>query len=398
MRTMLLIAFAFVVVAPDRVAGAAAQSDSSDIALQETLRIGGKGEASGFRSISAVARSGSGDWYVADASVPEIRRFSATGDLLGLVGRPGDASGEFRAVDGLSVTSEGQLVVWDATNKRVSVFGEGGDFVRDYPVERGVRDGRSFAGSADGTLYLWRWVGADPVETPDGLIAEWVRVAPSGRVSSLRPVPLVDRAGPTFALSGRGGYFRPFPSETLSAMGANGAFYVGRNDRYRIRHHWPDGTQTLLGRDEPAIRLTKEELSQWEDWADFFAARAFEDRSAFLPIPRTKPYFRDLLIDDAGRLWVSRYTDAVYHLREPAETLTPARRNAPGFEWRDAPRWDLFSPSDVYCGSVILPFDTELLGADGDVAWGVQESPGQGEYLVVWDLRLPEPSADCGGH
>lgn len=361
-------------------------SEPDSIPLAEVLRIGNPDTGEGFGYISAVARSEDGDWFIGDRRVPSIRRFSSAGQYLGSVGQPGEGPGEFRDVDGLVVTDSAELIVWDATNKRVSVFGPDGSFRRSYPVERGARGPDDFAASPDGTLHVWQWVGDVPMETPEGLIAGWYRVDPDGTVESVMPVPRPVREGPVYVISGRGGYFSPFVTETLSAMGGDGTFYTGRNKEYRIRRLHPDGTVSWVTRDVEQVSLTAEEKAQWEAWSDFFAWRAPDRPSDFYPIPDQKPFFRDLEVDASERLWVSRYTPAVFREEPPAEGRRREERgSAPPFVWRDQPRWDLFSTDDEYLGFVVLPFKTAFLGAEGNLAWGVQEGEG-GDYLVVWSL------------
>lgn len=371
-----------------------AQVPADSVVLVESLRIGAHEAAPEFRQISAAARSSQGGWYVADGAVPTIRRYGEAGDYLGTIGRIGGSPGEYKAVDGMAVIEGGELLVWDATSKRVSLFSESGEFVRGFSVERGVRDGRSFVAAPDGTLFLWRWVGEAPTETRDGLTAEWIRVTPRGEAVSLRPVPRAMRRGPEYALSGRGGYFRPFSTETVSAMGPDGSFYVARNDEYSILHIAADGSHSLLVRPETPVELVGPEVVQWEEWSRFISEKTLGARESFPPVPSRKPFFRDLLVDDSRRLWVSRYTPAVFRAQNEWEARS-RRGPAPRFEWRDLPRWDVFSPGDRYCGFVVLPFSTSLLGGAGEFAWGVQEAPNSTEHFVVWRLHLATGGSIC---
>ncbi|MXY07042.1 MAG: hypothetical protein F4058_05145 [Rhodothermaceae bacterium] len=60
--------------------------------------------------------------YYADSKHGEVRFYSFAGDLIGIIGSPGNAPYEFNGLNGLAVTNDGSLlVVWDKA-RRVQVF------------------------------------------------------------------------------------------------------------------------------------------------------------------------------------------------------------------------------------------------------------------------------------
>ena len=175
---------------------------------------------------------------------------------------------------------------------------------------------------------------------------------------------------------------------TLSAIGPDGSRYTVRNDSYAIEHTTADGVTASITRTAERIDLTAEERAEWEARSESFAERLPDRRSDFFPIPETKPYIRELLVDIDGRLWVSRYTEPEFVPYTEAQAEDRRRRNLPSFQWRDRLRWDIFSPTDRYIGSVTLPPNTSLIVATGADIWAIQSGELDEDYVVRYRMEL----------
>ena len=400
--------------APDGAPAGAAAADG--ISLVEELRVGGLDgpEELTFGYIYALAPTGDGGFYAYDGQIPVIRRYDAQGNHLGDVGRGGEGPGEYRQITAMKVLDDGRLATWDPANKRVSLYGEDGTFLESWRMDAlvGAFDGFVFGpgvpgaatgeGSAVGTsgsdgapggtaplAYGWAAVpGAGFIETADGLRANWVAVDADGETEVIHPLPPEDSEGPRYVLSGRGGYYRPFTVMTLHTLGPDGSYYEVRNDEYRIRHLHPDGTETFITRDEPRIELTPDETREWTARSESMLQRPqAPPREQLFPIPDTKPYIRHITTDADGRLWVSRYTEAVYVPYTEEEAAERAEQGLPSYNWRDHLRWDVFAPDDRYLGSVTFPFRTTLAYAEGDEVWGIQAGPYREDYVVRFRME-----------
>lgn len=370
------------------------------LGLVEELRIGsvtGAPEYS-FGSITHVAPSQDGSVYVADLHGPTIRKFGADGAYLAHVGRVGGGPGEFESVDGLGVDGEGRLLVYDGRNARLSWFTATGEFLRSVPIRNGAGfSARSLIYGRDTDPFVAVYSRGRPPE-PDGDIPRsWAVVRDNAEPEAWVEIPDDDSEGPSYVLAGRGGYYRPFTRMTLSALGRDGSFYTARNDDFRIAHRRPNGSTTYIVEDEAPILVTGAELKQWQLISEAASSRSRpvapgrskRDRSAYFPIPTTKPFFRDLVVDLDGRLWVSRYTEPVFVEYTEAERDDRRAKGLPSFEWRDRPQWDIYSPEDRYLGFVVLPHRTGLVTAEGNRMWGVQSGEFDEDYVVRWSF---EPS------
>ena len=361
------------------------------VGLVEELRIGGiDGDVEyTFGSVSAVAPAPDGSVYVADRQGPVVRRYGSDGRHIVDVGSDGQGPGEYTSVDGLGVSADGTLMLYDGRNARLSRFSPDGEFVGSVQVPNGAGGFRALAYSRSGDAFVRVYPEAGPPETPDGeMLMDWARIDADGTQDRLATAPPERREGPRFVVSGHGGYYRPFVTMTLSALGPDGSFYEVRNDEYRITHTRRDGSVTEIVRDEEPIEVTSDEERQWEAFSESAAGRPGADRSDFFPIPSTKPFIRELLVDLDGRLWVSRYTEAVFMEYSDWERDDRRENDRPPHQWRDLSSWDVFDSHDRYLGSVTFPFKTTLMTASGDDVWGIHGGEYNEAYIVRWRLDL----------
>ncbi|MEX1181808.1 MAG: hypothetical protein WEF86_01135 [Gemmatimonadota bacterium] len=361
------------------------------IAITEELRIGGLdgAEEYTFGRVSTLAPGPDGSVFVADAQIAAVRRYDAQGRHQVTIGRRGEGPGEFQSIDGLAVLDDGRMIAWDGGLRRLSIFADN-EFIESATVPGGLQGWRGFAWSRAGDLLVRITPETGFAETRDGVVGNWARVTLSGDVTRLWPLPQAASVGPRYVVAGRGGYYRPFITETLSTVGPDGSLYQVRNDEYRIRRTHPDGTGSVIAREEPRIELTAEELEEWEARSESFAQRIPEERSEFFPVPTVKPYIRELVTDPDGRLWVSRYTEPEFLPYTEAQQEDRRSRNLPSFQWRDRLRWDVFSPANEYLGSVTLPPRTSFVTAIGNDVWGVQSGEFDEDYVVRFSVA-PSP-------
>lgn len=372
--------------APPAAGSGPAWGDS--IVLREELRIGGLdgAEEYTFGYVGTVAPSPDGSLYVTDTQVPLIRTYDQEGTHVGDVGRPGQGPGEYRSVGPMVVDAEGRLTIWDGGNGRLSTFGPDGEYLTSIPVRNGVAGWRILAAGPEGEVYL-QVRGEGTPQNVEGGQMDWARICPEGTMERLHPVPRPDPVGPRYVLAGRGGYYRPFVTMTVDAIGPDGSHYWARNDEYVIHRVRPDGEESVLTRGVDPIEVSAEEREEWTARSESFAERSPENRSDYFPIPEVKPFLRELAVDLDGRLWVSRYTEAAHMPYSPEYQQERESQGLPSYNWRDTLTWDVFSDAGELLGVVTFPFRTSFVTATGDQVWGIQAGEYREDYVVRWRIE-----------
>jgi hypothetical protein len=211
-----------------------------------------------------------------------------------------------------------------------------------------------------------------------------LKFSPDGQVLDTIRLPRENPATGGFVLMTPEGPLHSFVVSTRVAWSPEGYIVYGRNDEYAITLVSPDGrTIGTLQRRTEAASLSDQERKQWQEWAEFMNKSSLPGRSRTdTEIPETKPYFRDIHVGDAGRIWVHRYSTAEQRDFEPRKQGD----SRPLLTWREPPTFDVFDVDEGFVGTVVLPRDTRLCAVRDDRLWGVQATD-QGERLVGFRLE-----------
>jgi len=80
-----------------------------------------------FAGIADIAVNSTGEIYVADRRLAEIRKFDKDGKYVLTFGRKGQGPGEFQSIRVLSIGSNGEVIVYDDMLGRVSIYADTGE-------------------------------------------------------------------------------------------------------------------------------------------------------------------------------------------------------------------------------------------------------------------------------
>jgi hypothetical protein len=104
-----------------------------------------------FNEPNALAFGADGDVFVSDGYVnSRVVQFRSDGTFVRIIGgRKGSAPGELQLPHGVAIDPQGRVIVADSDNKRLSIFGKDGTFLKTVPAPcRG-----NVVATADGTIY-----------------------------------------------------------------------------------------------------------------------------------------------------------------------------------------------------------------------------------------------------
>lgn len=101
---------------------------------------------------AGIAVDDQGQVYVSHWNLGKVVLYSATGETVREIGRPGTGSGELRLPGGLALDRKGGLYVADQGNGRVQQFGADGRFLRAWGAQ-GSGPGQFGAGKGPGSRF-----------------------------------------------------------------------------------------------------------------------------------------------------------------------------------------------------------------------------------------------------
>lgn len=346
--------------------------------LDSTLALADAG-GEPFGRVTGVAGDWKGGVYVADAVARRIYRFGADGGYLGALGGSGAGPGEFRDMQGLAWVA-GRLASLDAGNGRITLLAADGVdaplSVRWQPLSGDVALEQTRPGEAYAPIAV-------PSATKGRLDRAYVRLIGAGVPDTLPEyaAPVTAASAVTCVSEERIGSFSiPFAARPYAARAPEQRTVVGSTGVYRLALLGADGdTLRVIERDLPAVPVSDAEWAEAEArWARFREEnRGARCDASSISRPASKPFFRGVLWDDRGRLWV--------------EAVAPT-----GF------RFDVYDSTGVLVGELPAPQRDQSVPVairSGRLFWVAADSLGVQTVRVgrIVD-RLVAPDAGAGGH
>lgn len=345
---------------------------TTELTLTETFRIGD--EAAGDTVLLGddvtVSVDSRGQLYVTDRDLHSIRVFSGTGDRIGTVGRAGEGPGEFASRPHIQLGPADSLYALETRANRITVFAPD-----DHaPVETIDVSG---AGSFDESFRSIQTIAGLLGVTPDGIALHYsttlipmladldapnpagIRLLGRNGVVSSETICELSSRDMAYAARGIGGFWiarLPYGRDAFFALSRDNLLYCGRNDAIEITVRSVDGSfrRTVSVPHDP-VPITAAErdraLAQPPELRD-------QVRSL---LPKTKPAFEALLVDDAGRIWLRLSTT-----EDAAEV-----------------RWIVVDLDGNNVAFSMLPVSVSLQVVDGDRAYGASEVEDSGVPIVV---------------
>lgn len=323
-----------------------------------------------FRYIRAAILDASQRLTVVDSDSPMLRQYDAQGIHIRSTGREGRGPGEFRVPLRLVRDSVGQLLVWDAVQRRITWFTADLEVVRTERLT-GPRAFHVGALLPNG----WRvmpvfYQAVQPTQAgPWRPTAPLVLLAPNAAAGDTlmeyRGAEMMARADGTARSYA-------FPRKTIvTAGGSPLRIVVGDTETFDIAVFSSHGTLTMRVRRSSRLqRVTREDVARFR--RDQLAAlegvpneQFWRRRLADVSGPPTFPAFADLHVDSGGHLWVQEY-----HPFEPMKRL-----------------FAVFDSDGRWLGEVVLPDNLNVLsiGVDYLVGWTPDglDTPSVGVYDLI---------------
>lgn len=347
--------------------------------LVEELRIGrrdGDGPDA-FGRMESAAVFPDGTIAIFDASVPAIRLFGPDGKHLRTIGREGGGPGEFRNRSyGLLVDRDTILIMYDGRNSRLNRWRQDGTPLPAWPVSVSPTTVvQAVQQDSSGKIFLKAAITPSPGGSRELAL---VRLDRQGRIVDTTSAPAIEG---TVAPLGTVAYFHP---QKFWLRGRTGQWITAFSGTYAIMA--ADGARVVrMERQVPKVPLEPGERENFAKLAEFDRTRMPGPPAPMWDLPPVKPYFRYVLTDSEGRIWVQ--------LRVKAARVEPIRPpqavgsvSGPLVEWVERSVWDVFRKDGTYLGQIDLPPLSLIVEARGDTIWAIVFGEDQEQYVVRYRL------------
>lgn len=334
-------------------------------------------------NVRGAARLPDGRIVVATGSM--IRWFDAEGRFLQSAGgvEKGKGPGELSQPGALRVSPEGDVLIYDDDNRRITRFGPAGEYAGDTNVSfpSGVAP-RVFGLMPDGSIIyrLWRPPKHLP---PQGTVVRTFSTVIVDREpehlgqgeTRIGPVPAEDVI--TIMLAGRPSVGWPLLGRSIVVAVGSGALYVGDDSRWEIRRYAFNGQ----------LRAISRRIGHWVKYSREYGAalleRAIEattddrTRSYYeavwkaLPPPEHLPAFVKFTVGSGGDVWIE--PRRLGRLLGPRSML-------------------VFGSDGAWLGEVALPDRFSPSDIGDDYVLGVYLDDLEVEHVRLYRLQKPASS------
>jgi len=347
---------------------AVARGADAQLAVTETLRIGGPDEGPYlFADIRGLAPGANGSVFVLEYRAQEIRLFDREGRFVKRVARRGNGPGEIADANGLLVAPNGEVWVNDPRNSRWTVFSASGDFVKQQVLP------------ILGFGYVWdamidrAGIIHDPVSVPaaGGYRRMVRRVRLNGQVMDTLPARACEQRGtggqPAYfearSKTGGGSAQIPFLPSPVSVWDSRGFIWCSSRDRYevlQIRVESGDTTRRVV-MDAGTIPVSKAERDSAVDGIRKFFTKMGAPEPDYGRIPGVKPMIATIDVDDRGRLWVRRTSADSRRTSVDLWEERATRPTAVTLPWRLSPYFHPIIRGDTVLTSVLDEDDVPFI-------------------------------------
>jgi len=322
--------------------------------------------------------------WVWDNTTPSLWLLDADGRAMRQVGQRGSGPGEYGRANGIGVTRDGSLVMWDVGNARLNFFSADGTHRQSTRLAFTECCGLPITVDTLDRIWLTTHprtlTGGARAVGPAQLIGDevgYVRFAGSGALLDTVMAPTLPGAdGVVSALvvssTGSGGAIRrvpygTYPTYAVSPLG----HIVSALSRPFAVHSERNGRPLLITRDFAPPPISDDERAQIRANIEFVMKEVRADFSWNGPeVPRSKPPISSLAVGLDGRLWVRLSSPSEEYEPDPAAGGPTHRPPPVKFRGRDN-LWDVFTPDGQYLGRIAAPRNVGVFAMRGNHAWGV---------------------------
>ncbi len=385
--------------------------DAGTHTLTELWRVGdvdGADSTISFGGINGFALHADGTVAVFDVTGPTLRTYDAQGQYVRTIGRKGAGPGEYSQSNGVTYLNDGRLALWDPSTARVTLYNTDGSVGSEWkPPVTGMWMSDALHPVS---THAFAILSTIPQVTPDGeppprgpRPSAYFLYDSTGSITDTLRIPLPAEEPATITAENENMSMMmsvPFAPSAHSALLPDGRLATAFGREYVIRI--ANGERPMrIERAATTVPTTDAERTNARERTESQVQRVLPNWQWDGPsIPDVKPAIRSLEAMSDNRLWVLVSAPGELIPENERDTPRPAPPGGPPplkvNEWREPTWYDVFEPNGEFFARVVLPSRSRLLGARGDVAWGVVTDEDDVPFLVKWQITpAAAPATDA---
>jgi len=229
--------------------------------------------------------------YVLDMKLNNIKVFDSSGTHIRAFGKQGQGPGELNMPTGIQVTSNGELMVEEVLNRRLSFFTPEGEFLRSISTAAKT----SLTGLRFGTKGTM--IGRELVLEENKMT--WYVKKYDADLNEIFTVDKVDFPNP---LQGK---VNPFDLIIIFNVDKKGNIIYGTSKEYEIKFINPDGTHIKsITKEYDPIKITEEDKKEILSRIPETGGLNVKDMIEF---SKYYPAFQNFTMDEKGRIFVRTF-------------------------------------------------------------------------------------------
>lgn len=287
-----------------------------------------------FEGIVDIGSDEAGNIYLCDIEACNIKKFSADGKFLKIIGRKGQGPGEFSRPSRMAVTGD-RLFIYDGGNLRLCALTTDGEYIKSIGVQNTEGRPRNMRAHPEGDVIIEREIVhyQDQDRPQDCLIQVF---SPELELKKTISTHQILRNKFRTIQGMFSNIIQPFTPDVFWYVAPDGKIVIGLAKDYTVEtHHFEKGLLSSFKHTYEAVKVTDQDKER------FFSGITYttEGGSSEIPkeikklteFPKTKPAFDALFVDFEGNI-------LVHTVRKDPEGSSP--------------KFDAFSPEGKFVGTV----------------------------------------------
>ncbi len=263
-----------------------------------------------FAQLSGFAVAEDGCIFALDMQDKKVKVFDSQGDFIKAFGKEGQGPGELSMPSGISMTPEGELMVEDAMNRRLSYFNLDGEFLRQLSIAEKTGLVNLIIGPEGNML------GREIVMEENQMFFDIKKFDPA-----LNTLFKIDRMLFPNPLQGKINIMEIISLYQFDNMGH--AVY-GRTDKYEIKFYNKEGRHyRTVVKDYDPVEVTQTDIDEMTARIPDTAGINLKERLEF---PKNFPAYSFFSLDGQNRLYVRTYEKGKNEKEYALEIFDPEGR------------------------------------------------------------------------